>query len=59
LPRRWKALAIDPAPTLVTVLFITLEEYLRAIEQRVKAVDWNGLAEQAVRYGLERKQGRV
>jgi len=43
----------------VAVPFIMLAEYELAIEQRLKAVDWNGLADEAVKGTLERKLGIV
>jgi len=58
-PEFAKALGIEAPPAMPTAAFITLAEHQRAVEQRVRAVDWNGIAEEAVRDALERKTGRV
>jgi hypothetical protein len=46
------ALGIEAPPAMQMAPFITLDEYQRAIDRRLKAVDWNVLAEEAVRGGV-------
>lgn len=52
--------ANKPATTQERVIpFTALSELERAVEQRIKQVDWKALAEQAVKESLDRARGRV
>jgi hypothetical protein len=62
-----QALGLDPAlfqspmPVLPTpvVAFTPLEEIERAVERRIHAIDFPGLARKALQEGLDRARGRV
>jgi hypothetical protein len=58
-PEFAKALGIETPPAMPAALFITLAEYERAVEQRVKPIDWSARAERAIGAALDRKRGRV
>jgi hypothetical protein len=50
---------IAPPASRKAVPFIALTEYEQAIERRLKAMDWDRLAEGAVENMLERRRGCV
>jgi hypothetical protein len=58
-PEFAKALGIEAPPALPTAPFITLDEYQRAIEQRVAVINWDALANEAVQSATQRQLGRV
>jgi hypothetical protein len=63
-PDRLKAVGIDlpppePAPPTAIVPFTPEGEIHRAIERRIAAFDFDGLAKRAIAEGLDRSRGRV
>jgi hypothetical protein len=54
-----KALGMEAPPAMPTAPFITLADYQRAVDKRVKAVDWNTIAWGTASAALNKYRGRV